>query len=404
MEVFVARQPIFDKNKQIYGYELLYRKNSNNFFDNTVDGNIASASVIIDSFLVIGLQTLTGGNKAFVNFTSSLIKQEVSTIFPKDQLVVEILETIEPDDEIISSCRRLKEQGFIIALDDFVFKEQYEPLIELADIIKIDFLSTSEFDKKNIVQRYRHKNIKFLAEKIETYEDFEKAVSLGYTYFQGYFFSKPVIMSAKDIAPNKLNCIQLVKQVNEMEPDFRKMSSIIGKDVALSYALLKLVNSAAFYHVNKINSIDHALAMLGLVEIKKWIYLVVLRRMAEDKPTELVRYCLIRAKFCELLACELGMRERSSELFMMGLFSLIDVLMDRPLQELLTDLPLSEDIRRALVGEAGKFRDIYEIIIAFEKADWIRVWAFSKNFKLNMDCIAKNYYSAVEWANKCFPE
>ncbi|MEN8906456.1 MAG: HDOD domain-containing protein [Clostridiales bacterium] len=402
MDIFVARQPIFDIYKRTYGYELLYRSGSSSNFFTGIDGDEATSSVMINSFLVIGIKTLTGDKKAFVNFTKNLILKDVATLFPKEYLVVEILETVKPDKDIIEKCKLLKENGITIALDDFVFSSNFEPLIELADIIKVDFMTTNDSDKEYLVKKYARKNIKFLAEKIETNDDFQKAVALGYSYFQGYFFSKPTIVKSKDIPSNKLNCIHLIKVIDDIDPSFKNIARIIEKDVSLSFEILKLVNSVAFSRGKQITSINQAVVMIGLKELKKWAYLVVLRKMGEDKPSEVIKYSLVRAKFCELMATRLGFKEESSEFFLMGMFSFIDVLMDRPIEELLNNLPLSSDVKQTLLGKDSKMGLVYQIVKAFERGEWLRIWGLVQDLNLSEEDIAKTMYKSIEWSNKLF--
>ena len=209
MNIFVARQPIFDRFKKLFGYELLFRNGSKNYYEH-VDGDEASNTVIANSFLTMGMQTVTGGKRAFINFTTNLLKNKVATSLPKDMIAVEILEDVEPDEEIILACRNLKELGYLIVLDDFVYHPRFQPLIELADIIKVDFLSTSYEERISILQQIGSTRIKFLAEKVETLEQYEEAFQLGFSYFQGYYFSQPIILSAKEIQNSKLNYMRLL--------------------------------------------------------------------------------------------------------------------------------------------------------------------------------------------------
>jgi c-di-GMP-related signal transduction protein len=314
MDIFVARQPIFDKNKEIFGYELLYRKNGKNNYFEEINADEATSNTIINSFLVIGLKKLTKNSKAFINFSANLIKQEVMTVLPKENVVIEILEDVIVDKNLIKACKNLKDKGYIITLDDFVFENINNPLIEFADIIKVDFKKTTHEEQREIVNKFAGKNIKFLAEKVETYEDFDRAFEYGYSYFQGYFFSKPVIISGKDISPSKLIYIELIRKISETEPDFAKISQVIEKDVSLTYELLKLVNSAAFSH-GKIKSINHAISIIGINEIKKWVYLIALKNLKDNKPSEIINLALIRAEFCEIAAEKIDMKDRAAELF-----------------------------------------------------------------------------------------
>lgn len=243
MDIYIARQPIFDKNQRVVSYEMLFRSNKHNFY-NSVDGNEATCNVISNTFLTIGIDKLTGGKKVFINFTEELLLNETPAMLPKEYLVIEILETVNPTKEVIKICKKLKELGYTIALDDFVFKPKFQALIQVADIIKIDFLETVGLERKKIVDKLSNFNIKFLAEKVESIEDFRDAVSYGYTYFQGYFFSKPEIISAHDIPINDYSNIKILQMIHNNNFNLKVMEDIIKRDVSISYKLLRLINSS----------------------------------------------------------------------------------------------------------------------------------------------------------------
>ena len=245
MDIFIARQPIFDIRQNVFAYELLYRSGIKNLYAG-INGDQASSEVIGSSFLLFGLENLTMGKKAFINFTRKLLEDEVATLLPKESIVVEVLENVEPDKQMLSACIKLKELGYQLALDDFAYDPRFEPFIDLVDIIKVDFLQTSPQDRAALVQRIGNKNIKFLAEKVETKEDFNQALQAGYSYFQGYFFSKPNIVSGKDITSFKLTYLQLLQEIGKPDLDFDELEETIKRDVALSYKLLRYINSAAF--------------------------------------------------------------------------------------------------------------------------------------------------------------
>lgn len=202
MEAFVARQPIFDRNLDIFGYELLFRSGHDNFYDG-MDENAATSSVIYNSLSVIGIENLTANKRAFINFPYEMLINGAASTLPKESVVIEILENVYPDHDIINECRKLKQLGYMLALDDFILKPEYQPLIELADVIKIDFLLTKSEEREPIIKKINSSKIKFLAEKVETKEEYEQAYKLGYSYFQGYFLSKPVIIRGIDIQSNK---------------------------------------------------------------------------------------------------------------------------------------------------------------------------------------------------------
>ncbi|MBU2550704.1 MAG: HDOD domain-containing protein [Proteobacteria bacterium] len=401
MEQFVARQPIFDRKQSIYAYELLFRSSMDNFFDH-VDGDEASSRVIANSFLLFGIEEMTGGAKAFINFTRGVLLKGYGSLLPNQWTVVEVLENVEPDEEVLSACRRLKDQGFILALDDFVYDAKYESLLEMADIIKVDFLISDADERRRLAETFIPRGIKMLAEKVETREDFETALEQGYEYFQGYFFAKPVVVSRKDVPSFKLQYLRILKEINSPEVDFDKLAELIQTEVSISYKLLKYINSAAFGLREKIVSIKQALALLGENEVRKWASLLTLHGMASDKPAELVISSLIRAKFCEQLAPLMGMRNRASDFFMMGLFSMLDAIVDRPLKEILDELPVSDDIKTGLLGGRNKMRVVYETMLAFEKGRWEAVAKLAAALRVDEKQLPKAYIEAVEWSKHLF--
>ncbi len=301
MEHFIARQPIFDTKGRVYAYELLFRSGLHNYFD-CDDADHAAASVIANSNLLFNLDEMTGGTKAFINCTHTVLVKDLMTTLPRQQAVVEVLEDVEPDDKIIEACRRLKSLGYTLALDDFVYHENFEPLLELADIIKVDFLLSDVDEQERLAKTMIPRGIKMLAEKVETHEVYEHAKQMGYQLFQGYFFAKPVIISRKDIPTNKVQFLRILKDIHAQEVDFKKLALTIQSEVSLSYKLLKLINSAAFALRHKVTSILQALSLLGLREIRSWVSLLSIASMADDKPAELVVSSLIRARLCEQLA------------------------------------------------------------------------------------------------------
>lgn len=399
MDVYLARQPIFTKNQKLYGYELLYRSSQVNSF-NCSDGDKASSDVMISSFHLIGIENITGGKKAFINFTDQLIKEEIATLFPSKDLVIEILETVQPCGDIIASCNNLKNKGYMLALDDFVFSEEYLPLIAMADIIKIDFLSTPPHLREAIVKSLKGRNIKFLAEKIETMEDFETAKRLGYTLFQGYFFSKPVIMSVHDVSPSKLNYLLLIQKANTLDFDFEQIADIVSRDLSLSYKLLRMVNSAAFGFRSRIKSVRQALVLLGSEEIKKWVSLIAIRGIGDDQPEEIITTSLVRARFLERLSVVYNKTSNHDECFLTGLFSTLDVLMNRPLVEILKEIAITDDIVDALIYNGGQMGHAFSLILAYEKADWDRVTQLCCEMGFDSGKVTDIYLEAINWSRQ----
>ncbi len=400
-EIYVARQPIFTRNQEVFAYELLYRSGVNKFYSN-LNGDQASFEVITNSFLLIGLETLTRGKKAFINFTKNLLENDVATLLPNEAIVIEILQDIEPDEKILNACRKLKELGYYLALDDFCYNRKFLPLIDLVDIIKVDFLKTEKKEREAIIQRIGKPKIHFLAEKVETREEFTQALEMGYSYFQGYFFSKPLILSGKDIPSFKIIYLKILQEINRQDLDYDRLEDYVKMDVSLSYKLLKFINSLSFGFRNEIRSIKQALVLLGQKELSKWLSLIALKGIGDNKPDELIITAICRARFCELIAPRVGLKDRSSDLFLMGMFSLIDAFLDRPLPDILAELPISDDIKLALSGSDGRFKDVYELILAYESGDWEQLQFKTALLELAEIDVRECYLNALEMSNHIF--
>lgn len=403
VELFIARQPIFDVKQKVYAYELLFRSGLHNYFD-CDDIDHASSSVIANSFLLFGLDEMTDGHWAFLNCTRKVLVDNLATALPKKQAVIEILESVEPDAEVIEACRRLKRQGYVLALDDFVYHKDFEPLLELADIVKVDFLQSGPGERQRISTLLRRRGIRLLAEKVETQEEFEQALAMGYELFQGYFFSKPVILTRRDLPTNKLQYLRVLREIHSPEIDFQSMGRIVQSEISLSYKLLKLINSAAFGMRHKISNIVQALSLLGERELRTWVSLLSVSAMADDKPEELVLSSLIRARFCEQAAHLVGEDAQRSELFLMGLFSQLDAILDRPLIELLDEIQVSLPIHQALSGEDGIPRRLLETGIALERGRWEQLSQLAAGFAIAERDFFEIYLDAIKWAKGTYSD
>lgn len=396
MDVYLARQPIFDRRMKVYGYELLYRRSMNNFYEGT-NPNQSTAELINNAYLVMKLKEIASGKRAFINFSEDLLINEIPLLLPKEQIVVEILENINPTPGVLSACSYLKEMGYIIALDDFVFQEQYLPLLEVADIVKVEFSAVEVFIQKMFITKYRNR-VRFLAEKVETREEYDLAHSLGYDYFQGYFFSKPIIIKGKETLRFNENLLRIAKEITDESFDYQKVAMIIERDVGLSYNLLKLANSAFYGSKYKIYSIKQALARLGIREIRKWVYLLMLRDVKNEEMTELINNSMIRAKFMELVAKDLGLKNRHLEFFLLGLFSSLDIILNKPMIEVVEDLALVEDVKKALLGEPNDLRKVLEQTLLFEKGNVLELENYE--FFLPINQLMHLYIEALEWSSE----
>jgi c-di-GMP-related signal transduction protein len=398
MDVYVARQPVFNKNKKLYGYELLFRDGLSNAFPN-IDGDTATSKLLSNSFFSIGMSQLTAGKTAFINFPQSLLLKKIPMMFPSEKMMVEILEDVVASEQLISACTDIADAGYSLALDDFVFKNELQPLIDLADIIKIDFSLTPIDEIQKMVSRFKGNNIKLLAEKIETYEEFERALSMGFMYFQGYFFSKPEIISGKEIAPSKITLLQIVGEANKKDCSFERLEKLINRDVSISYKLLRYINSAFFKRAREISTIKNAIILLGEMEIKRFISMVATAELASEKPDELVRASIIRARFCELLGTYSQNGADISELFLMGLFSFIDAILDNKMEDIMQTLPLSRNIKQALLEEDGDLADYLKLVTSYEAANWETFSLIISKIKIDEKKIPEFYQDAVSWAD-----
>jgi c-di-GMP-related signal transduction protein len=398
MEVHVARQPIFNKHKKLFGYELLFRDGLSNAFPD-IDGVTATSKLLSNSFFSIGMNQLTSGKTAFINFPQSLLLNKIPMMFPSEKMMVEIMEDVDPNEQVINACVDIAKAGYSLALDDFVFKNELQPLIELADIIKIDFMLTPIDEIQKIVDRFKDNNIKLLAEKITSYQEFEKALSMGFTYFQGYFFSKPEIISGKEIAPSKITLLQIVGEANKKDCSFEKLEKIMNRDITVSDKLLCYINSAFCKRPIKISNIQHAANILGETEIKRFISMVATAELASDKPDELVRTSITRARFCELLGIYSQNGVNTSELFLTGLFSLIDAMLDNKMEDIMITLPLSKNIKQALLEKKGDLADYLNLVSSYESANWETFSSILSKIKVDEKKIPEFYQDAVSWAD-----
>ncbi|HEX3031629.1 MAG TPA: HDOD domain-containing protein [Bacillota bacterium] len=395
MEVFVARQPIFDKKLQVFAYELLYRIGMENHFSEH-DGDRATSEVIANSFLLIGTQNLTVGKRAFINFTHNLIMNQTPMLLPREQIAVEILESVTPCQELIHVCRQLKDEGYMLVLDDFVFREEFLPLIELADIVKVDFLSTPVETRQNLIRNFRSEKTKFLAEKLENRGSYELALEMGYDYFQGNFFAVPDIMTGKEVPGYKINYLRMLREVHRPEVTFEVLENIVKRDISLSFKLLTYINSAAFGVRCKIKSLKQALVMLGFDELKKWISIAALKSLGEDRPNEVFISSLVRARFGELVAEKMN-SPHSSDIFLMGMLSRIDVFINREISEVVEDLPISDEIKKVLSGQQGEFSQIFQLVVTYEQGEWDRVEELARDLRLCHGLLPELFLDAVKW-------
>jgi c-di-GMP-related signal transduction protein len=397
-DVYVARQPIFDKNKHIYAYELLFRDGTANHVPD-IDGDEATTTLLANTFFTIGMDTLAGGRKLFINYTQNLLEKKIPLLLPKETTVIEILEDVKPCPALIDACEQMAAHGYTIALDDFVYLPELEPLIAMASILKIDFRLSSRAAIDGYVKQLTRSNLCLLAEKVETHDEFDAAREMGFELFQGYFFCKPEIIRGHEIQGSQLNLMMIMAQINSDTFSCDELEKLIVRDMGISYKLFKYLNSAFFARVSRVASVKQALVYLGEKEIRRFVSLLAMSRLAEGKPTELVRAACIRGKFCELLGTEAHEQTPPSEMFTLGLFSLIDAVMDQPMEKILGELPLSGPITRALVDAKGRLAGYIELVRSYETGRWDRVARLSRALNLNEKTLPGLYLQACKWSD-----
>lgn len=393
-QLFIARQPIYDVNKRVFGYELLYRNSEINkaSFE---DGAQASCEKILNSFMHVGIDNIVGSALAFVNLPTEFITDESLTPMLKEQAVLEILEDVKADEDVINGLKRLKQKGFKIALDDFEYQEDMLPLIKLADFIKIDVIKLSADEVIQQVNLLAPYNVELIAEKVETHELYNFCEKLNFTYFQGYFLCRPEMLQQKSIPTNKLVILNLINKLQNPDIDAESLEQILVQDITLTYKLLRYINSASFSLRREVDSIKDAIVLLGLNNLKNWVSLIMMSRIIDSKPTELIVIGMIRGKMCELLA-ENEPPEIRHQMFVIGLFSVLDAIMDQPMIDLLDTVILSSPIKMALLDKSGKQGEIYQHVLDYEQSNWDDLIAAD----IDASSYIHAYSRAVLWADE----
>lgn len=396
MDAFVARQPIFDANKKIFGYELLFRTGMSNAFPD-IDGDTATSSLLSSSFFTVGIDTISNGKNVFINFTSDLLARGIPLMFSEDDVIVEVLEDVLPTEEVILACQNLYEKGYTLALDDFVYEKNLVPLIEIAKIIKIDFRMTPPEEISRIISTLEKYPCRLLAEKIETHQEFNVAKEMGFSYFQGYFFARPEILKNKEISSSQLNLINLICEVNKPDLNVDDLAALINQDVSITYKLLKYLNSSYFSRVDPVSSVSQAIAFLGQYGIRMFVSIIVASKIAENKPNELIRTSIIRANVLFNIGEEIN--ENSAELFMLGLLSLLDAMLDNDMENLMTQLPLPADVQETLVSRTGKLFPFLHMIENYEMCNWDGLEEDIATTNIKADKLMEFYINAVKIAD-----
>ncbi len=392
-DAFVGRQPIFDSNGSVYAYELLFRDGNQNNGE-VFDGNRASSQVLVNTLTEFGLENIVGSYPAFINMTQELLSDDIIQMLPKEHVVLEVLENVTVDNKLINTVSELSNQGFTIALDDFTYSDEWLPLVEIADIIKLDILALSNEQIEQHVELLHAHNKCLLAEKVETGEQFTFLQQFEFDFYQGYYLSRPSIVEGKRTPTNKLLILQLLAKLSGPEPVHSEIEALIVQDVALSYRILRYINAACFALPRKVDSINEAIIYLGLSNIRRISSMLVMSGF-NDVSIEVLQTALLRARMCELLA-EASDMQNTDTCFSLGLFSALDIMLQAPLSEIVSKLPLDNELQQALLMQGGELSELHECVLAYERQQWSNV-SFAD---LSTEEISNAYLKAVQWSNE----
>lgn len=397
---YCARQPILDERQEVLGYEVLYRRGPENAAG-VIDPTHATLSVISSVFFAMGREAVVGSRLLFLNVGAEVLSDERVTVLPPKNLVLEILEDVAVDDGILRHCQSLRERGFQLALDDVVDVASMEKLRGYLDFVKIDFLHLHPSRRDEVFQAAVDWKIPIIAEKVETNEDFQTAKQLGAKYFQGYFFAKPNMLRAQMLQRSQSHQLAMLAEVCKPDVNFERVECLLREDISLSWMFFRFLNSPQFSWNTEIRSLRHAFALLGTENLRKWILVAVIPWAAARKPHELVVESLLRARFCELLAQSTNLYARASELFLVGLLSVLDAILDAPLAEVIRELNLPRDVRDVLAGENSAnpwMRRMAALVREYTMLDSSHLQQQCSDLHVDPHMVAQHYLEADRFA------
>ena len=392
---YVARQPIVDREERVFGYELLFRNGLENAFSGSLD---EASRATVDRSLLMGLDVLCDGHRAFVNCTRDTLIKGFVTLLPSTTTVVEVLENVPADPDVVAACRSLKEAGYMIALDDYVANDSRQALAEIADIIKVEMKLTTEQQRSVLMKQFGPWRCRMLAEKIETHGEFVAARDQGFVYFQGYFFRRPEMIETRDIPANQMNYLRMLQEVSRPDLNIAELEKLVKVEASVCFRLLRYLNSAVFGFKSEIHSVRHALSILGERGVRRWVRLVAAVGAGQGKTSDLVLSSLVRGRFGELLAPRVPHGE--SDLFLLGLLSLIDAMLEMPMASILEKIPLDHATKAVLLGQPSDLRPVFQLMLAHESGDWDASAELTAKLHLDADQVAEDYWKAEQWAHE----
>ncbi|WP_438865480.1 EAL and HDOD domain-containing protein [Neptunicella sp.] len=398
MFAYVARQPIMDKDQNVCAYELLFRDGKENCFPN-IQPDEATSRILANNHLTLGLEDIACHKTSFINFHRDSLLNDFPSMLDPEHVVVEIVETIPTTEEMVNACKKIKDKGYKLALDDYTFDARWDIFMPYIDIIKVDTHLSDYQTIAGKIEKLQKANIQLLAEKVETHEEFNLYNNLGFNLFQGYFFAKPEVIKQKNLPTSKLALVELMKESANSSFSFDRVNAILERDVGLAYMLLRFINNPTVNKRYEITSLRHALNYMGEVELKKFISILALAKLGDEKPMELLHMSLVRAKFCELISHARKDVDNPPKGFLVGLFSLLDALLSQNLNDVVNKLPIDLEIKQALMGEKGRLADYLSVAKAFESANWLNLIRLSKELAVDQKLLHSLFNQAIVWGN-----
>jgi c-di-GMP-related signal transduction protein len=396
--VFVTRQPILDAAGKVFAYELLYREAADEA-SGSASGDASGARGLTDAVITFGLETVAEGRPAFLTLTKDLLLRQAGTLLPAAKAVLQIPATVAVDDEVVDNCRHLSEKGYRLALDEYVPGSPAQRLVPFAKFVKVNALAARSLSASDLVKMCTP-SVKPIATSVETAETYAKAQKGGFKLFQGTYFCKPVTRKSGALPARRMAYLQLLAALRQPNVGVREIEELVKHDVSLSVRVLRCVNSAAYGLRSEVTSIRQALVMIGLDPIRKWVSVWSVAGLNTGGTSELVTVSLLRARCCELLGQRLPGRSGDSELFLLGLCSLLDAIMDRPLDDAIGELPLGPEVKGALLGEPNAARAVLDTVVAYENGEWDAALAGAEGLGLPRDAPAAAYAEAMRWARE----
>lgn len=399
-DIFLGRQPILDRNQQIVAYELLFRSSNQAHSANVTSDLLATAHVITHAFSELGIASVLGGKKGFINISADLLLSDMIELLPQDKVVIELLETIQVDEQIISRCRELKAMGFSLALDDFSGDLQFEPLFDIVEVVKFDLPQIGQASLEKHVNHIKRWPVKLLAEKVEDIDQAIQCKELGFDLFQGYYFARPVVLSGKRADSSKLMLLKLLELILG-DAETHEVEQAFKHDPSLSYNLLRLVNSVAVGTRYKISSLTQAIVVLGRQQLQRWLQLLLFVNHGGDMQNPLLELAATRGKLMELLAIKQSEQDKDhhDRAFMTGIMSLLDTLLGMPMAEVVKQVSLASDVENALLSHAGKLGNLLLLVKKMEQYDFDAAEGLLADMKLNLSDLMQAQIEAMRWSN-----